>query len=83
MQPQKPTITFYSFLLSFKLHETIIMNLDTGYCYTALSETDALRLIVLDQSPDLEAPIHCTLIHTSLMECENKDAEPYIALSYV
>ena len=55
----------------------------TTYQYQKLTEPDAIRLILLQPSEDLEAPLSCSLLHTSLSECHNNLIDKYTALSYV
>ena len=40
------------------------------YQYRKLADSDAIRLIVLHPSVDLEDIVECDLLHTSLAECE-------------
>jgi len=58
------------------------MALETTYSYTRLTDSDGIRLIVLSPSSDLEASVHCSLVHTSLTECDFDILEHYLALSY-
>ena len=53
------------------------------YAYSKLPESDSIRLIVLEPSSDLEAPVHCSLIQTTLLKYSNEIVDHYIALSYV
>jgi hypothetical protein len=54
------------------------------YEYKPLTESDALRLIDLQPSEDDPAAIRCSLVHTTLSECEARDIfDRYTALSYV
>ena len=54
-----------------------------AYQYQKLTEPDAIRLILLQQSEDLDTPLSCSLLHTSLSECHNNVIDKYTALSYV
>jgi hypothetical protein len=42
-----------------------------------------IRLMQLQPSPDLWAPIHCSIVHETLATYENSLLEFYIAVSYV
>ncbi|KAE9370877.1 HET-domain-containing protein [Stipitochalara longipes BDJ] len=55
----------------------------TTYQYQKLTEPDAIRLISLQPSGDLDSPLHCTLLHTTLAKCHNNLLDKYTALSYV
>jgi hypothetical protein len=46
-------------------------------------EPDVIRLIILQPSEDLESPLWCELITTTLTHCEDDLFEYYIVLSYV
>ena len=59
------------------------MNGAEKYQYGKLSGSDAIRLIKLYSSPDLEAQVCCELLHTSLTECEDDVFNVYTAISYV
>jgi len=59
------------------------MDLEQTYQYTRLQETGAIRLIILQPSPKFESALQCTLIHTTLAECNDDIVEHYVALSYV
>jgi hypothetical protein len=51
--------------------------------YSPLTAPDAMRLVVIEPSFDLEAPLHAAIVHTTLRERENDIVEHYVALSYV
>ncbi|KAE8446535.1 hypothetical protein EG329_011867 [Mollisiaceae sp. DMI_Dod_QoI] len=53
------------------------------YCYTPLQEPDAIRLIVLRPSLDLQSPLDISLVSTTLSACNDDIIESYTALSYV
>ena len=53
------------------------------YQYRKLADSDAIRLIVLHPSVDLEDIVECDLLHTSLAECEEDVFDHYTAISYV
>ncbi|PMD61290.1 HET-domain-containing protein [Hyaloscypha bicolor E] len=53
------------------------------YQYHGLNGSDAIRLIKLHPSTDLEAQVRCELLHTSLTECEDDVINTYTAISYV
>ena len=55
----------------------------TTYQYQKLTEPDAIRLILIQPSEDLETPVSCSLLCTSLSECHNNVIDKYTALSYV
>lgn len=54
-----------------------------AYQYQALEAEGAIRLITLHPSPDLLAPVQCSMIHTTLLEYEMDTIDHYSALSYV
>jgi hypothetical protein len=54
-----------------------------AYEYQMLTEPDAIRLVVLQPSNDLETPLECGLISTTLSHCQYDLLEHYTALSYV
>ncbi|EPE32048.1 hypothetical protein GLAREA_12130 [Glarea lozoyensis ATCC 20868] len=54
-----------------------------SYKYECLKSDDAIRLLILQPSEDLESEIHCSLITTTLTECEDDIIDGYTALSYV
>ena len=53
------------------------------YQYRKLADSDAIRLIVLHPSVDLEDIVECDLLHTSWAECEEDVFDHYTAISYV
>ncbi|KAF2815181.1 uncharacterized protein BDZ99DRAFT_459116 [Mytilinidion resinicola] len=53
------------------------------YHYSRLEGADAIRLVVIQPSTDLAAPVQCSLLHASLVECEDDIVDHYVALSYV
>lgn len=53
------------------------------YKYQKLREPDAIRLILLQPSNDLETPLECELISTTLSHYQDDLLEHYTALSYV
>jgi hypothetical protein len=53
------------------------------YKYSSLTKDDSIRLIVLQPSEELAAGVQCSLIHTSLTECDDDISDHYIALCYV
>jgi hypothetical protein len=53
------------------------------YQYEKLTEPDALRLVLLRPSRELQNPLECYLISTTLSNCENDLLDHYTALSYV
>jgi hypothetical protein len=55
----------------------------SNYQYQKLTVSDAIRLILLQPSTDLDSPLVCTLLHTSLTRCHNNLIDKYTALSYV
>lgn len=57
---------------------TVELSSDEFYSYSSLQEKNWIRLLVLEPSPDPEAPVFCTLQHWPL-----SDAPRYEALSYV
>ncbi|KAE8449722.1 hypothetical protein EG329_007497 [Mollisiaceae sp. DMI_Dod_QoI] len=62
---------------------SIAMNEANTYQYQPLRQPDAIRLIDLQPSPDLEAKVRCGIIHTTLRECDYDMMDHYTALSYV
>jgi hypothetical protein len=56
---------------------------DLPYQYQKLTEPDALRLVLLKPSNDLEGHLDCDLLSTTLSICENDLLDHYTALSYV
>ncbi|KAE9370982.1 HET-domain-containing protein [Stipitochalara longipes BDJ] len=59
------------------------MEVDDLYQYSELTETDAIRLIYLYPSENLEAGIECSLHNATLSEFRDNIREYYTALSYV
>ena len=57
---------------------TVELSSDEFYSYSSLQDKNWIRLLVLEPSPDPEAPVFCTLQHWPL-----SDAPRYEALSYV
>lgn len=53
------------------------------YVYQKLHVPDAVRLILLNPSPDLNSPLEGSLFPTTLSNCQNDLIENYTALSYV
>ncbi len=54
------------------------------YEYRPMTEPDGIRLIELEPSQDLSAPLKCALLHTQLSLYNNLDIHGhYTALSYV
>jgi hypothetical protein len=53
------------------------------FSYKPLTEPDAIRLIVLQSALHDNEKVQCSLIHTTLSECENDIFDHYTALSYV
>lgn len=53
------------------------------YEYDKLTEPGALRLIVIQPDHDIDAPVQCSLISTTLRACHEDLVEKYTALSYV
>lgn len=62
---------------------TITTLADPPHQYKKLTEPDALRLVLLSPSRDLQSPVECDLISTTLSNCENDLIDHYTALSYV
>ncbi|KAB5511652.1 heterokaryon incompatibility protein-domain-containing protein [Coniochaeta sp. 2T2.1] len=54
-----------------------------AYSYQPLTASDSIRLLVLDPSKDDKTPLHGSLMHTTLADCDYELIEPYTALSYV
>jgi hypothetical protein len=55
----------------------------TAFRYGSLTETDSFRLILLQPSSSHGAALHCTLLHTTLSQCDRDIIDHYTALSYV
>jgi Heterokaryon incompatibility protein (HET) len=53
------------------------------FSYQPLIEPDAIRLIVLYPATHDSDELHCSLIHTTLSQCEDDIFDHYTALSYV
>ena len=53
------------------------------YQYRNLTDSDAIRLIVLQLALNLEDQVECDLLHISLTECEKDIIGHYTAISYV
>jgi heterokaryon incompatibility protein (HET) len=51
--------------------------------YECLSEPDSFRIILLQPSTSHDTPLHCTLLHTTLSQCDCDIIDHYTALSYV
>jgi hypothetical protein len=54
-----------------------------SFRYTDLSEPDSIRLLQLQPSTIPSSEIRCSLVHTTLAECEHDIIDHYMALSYV
>ncbi|KAF8848522.1 HET-domain-containing protein, partial [Acephala macrosclerotiorum] len=59
------------------------LSANPAYQYQKLTEPDAIRLILLQPSDDLQSPLECELISTTLSYCQNDLLDHYTALSYV
>ncbi|CZR67932.1 uncharacterized protein PAC_17831 [Phialocephala subalpina] len=57
-------------------------NQENFYQYSAITQPDIIRLILLQPSEHLEAKLCCSLIDASLKGCDN-DVVEHVALSYV
>ncbi|KAH7311864.1 heterokaryon incompatibility protein-domain-containing protein [Rhexocercosporidium sp. MPI-PUGE-AT-0058] len=53
------------------------------YQYRPIGDSDGIRLLELKPSSDFEATIDCSLVHTTLHECDEDLIDHYTALSYV
>ena len=51
--------------------------------YRSLTKRDAFRLILLQPSSSQDAELQCTLLHTTLSQCDRDIIDHYTALSYV
>jgi Heterokaryon incompatibility protein (HET) len=51
--------------------------------YRSLTGTDSFRLILLEHSLSHNADLRCSLVHTSLSQCDRDIIDHYTALSYV
>jgi hypothetical protein len=54
-----------------------------GYTHSPLTEPGAIRLIDLQPCPDVNAEVRCSIIHTTLYDCDMEIIEPCTALSYI
>jgi len=54
-----------------------------SYEYQPLVGQDAIRLLVLHPAEDLKAKVKCSIVYTTLRECDDDIIEHYSALSYV
>jgi hypothetical protein len=60
------------------------MAVEPQYEYYPIADPDGIRLIELQPSVDPSAPLKCSLMHTKLSLCDNRDIfGHYTALSYV
>jgi hypothetical protein len=55
----------------------------SAFKYEGLTESDSFRIILLQPTPSESAPLKCTLLHTTLSECDRDIIDHYTALSYV
>jgi hypothetical protein len=53
------------------------------YQYSKITTQGTIRLMQLQPSSDLQAPVHCSIVHETLAKYENSLLEFYIAVSYV
>lgn len=53
------------------------------YLHTRLAEPDSFRLILLQPSPHLTAPLQLTIVTATLNQYEDDIVDNYVALSYV
>jgi hypothetical protein len=53
------------------------------YQYTRLTEPDTFRLILLQPSPHLTAPLQLSILTATLSQYEDDIVDHYVALSYV
>lgn len=51
--------------------------------YSPLPEPDSFRIILLQPSASRDTPLQCTLLHTTLSQCDRDIIDHYTALSYV
>lgn len=51
--------------------------------YSSLPESDSFRIILLQPSASRDTPLQCTLLHTTLSQCDRDIIDHYTALSYV
>ncbi|KAH6689931.1 heterokaryon incompatibility protein-domain-containing protein [Leptodontidium sp. MPI-SDFR-AT-0119] len=61
----------------------VSLSANPAYQYQKLTEPDAIRLILLLPSDDLQSPLVCELISTTLSHYQNELLDHYTALSYV
>ena len=54
-----------------------------SYQYQQLLEDNAIRLLVLQPPEDLEAKVKCSVVHTTLSECDDGVVDHYTTLSYI
>jgi hypothetical protein len=54
-----------------------------GYMHLPLIEPGAIRLIDLQPCPDVNTQVQCSIIHTTLYDCDMEIMDSYTALSYV
>jgi hypothetical protein len=54
-----------------------------SFRYGSLTEPDSFRLILLQPSSSHRAALQCTLLHTTLSQCDRDIIDHYTALSYV
>jgi hypothetical protein len=59
------------------------MDSTVNYKHTLLTEAGAIRLIDLQPCPDVNAQVQCSILHTTLYDCDMDIMESYTALSYV
>jgi hypothetical protein len=59
------------------------MNNQERYHYTKLTNPDSFRLILLEPSPTLTAPLQCSLLFSTLLDYDEDIIDYYTALSYV
>jgi hypothetical protein len=53
------------------------------YHYTKLTNPDSFRLILLEPSPIVIAPLQCSLLISTLLDYDEDIVDHYTALSYV
>jgi hypothetical protein len=51
--------------------------------YQPITEPDGIRLFILHSAEDESDEIRCSLVYTTLSECEHEIIDHYTALSYV
>lgn len=54
-----------------------------AFRYHSLTEPDSFRLVLLEHSSTHNADLRCTLLHTTLSQCDRDIIDHYAALSYV